>query len=92
MNKNFILNSGSYFILWAIMTLFTLVKFIINKIAVYFARNPLARKLGIYIYSDSYWNEFKDGAMKLLMESYFDLAMCSLLNVLAFFEKVDGEY
>jgi hypothetical protein len=26
------------------------------------------------------------------MESYFDLAMCALLNMLAFAEKVNGEY
>lgn len=68
------------------------MKFLVNKIAVYFAKYEFCRLIGMRVYSESLWQDFKIGGLKLFIESYFDLAMCSLLNVLAFFEKRGGKY
>ena len=86
-NKNFIINSGSYFPIFAGIALYEIVMSAINYLAVKCSGWYWARKVGMSVYSKSYWKNFKDGGIKLFIESYFDLAMCSLLGVLAFLEK-----
>jgi hypothetical protein len=87
-NKNFIINSGSYFIIFVGVGMFTIVKFLINKIAVRFAKYETARIIGMKVFSHSKWKDFKMAGLKLFMESYFDLGMCSLLNMFAFVEII----
>jgi len=81
------LNSGSYFIILVGLILFKVISYIVNKIAVKFARYKLARNIGMWVYSPSLLNDLKNEMLKLFLESYFDLANCSLMNILAFFEK-----
>ena len=65
------------------------MKFIINRLAVAFARNRFARKVGISVYEPNYWKYFLRSIVKLYMESYFDLIFCTLINVAALLESKD---
>jgi hypothetical protein len=40
-------------------------------------------------YEGNYWNEFVKATFKLFLESYFDIVMCVLLNLFAFFTMED---
>ena len=89
-NKNFVINSGSFFILLGGILVFTLAKYFCNKLMVCFSQYSFARSIGLRVYKKSYYGDFKSAGLKLLMESYFDIAMCTLLNVLAFLERKNG--
>ena len=70
------------------MLLTTFGKKIINKVAVKFARNKYARMVGMYFSEENadriLWNAY----LKLLLESYFDLCFCALLNTYAFRDAI----
>ena len=78
------MNSGSYFIFFASFFIINPILYLINKIAVRHAYHPTFRKIGMKVYSDSYWDNIKYSSLKLYMESYFDLTMCAFLGSLAF--------
>ena len=52
-DRNFIMNSGSYFVVQVILFASHFTMSFINIIAVKFARNKHARELGIWAYDDS---------------------------------------
>ena len=81
------MNSGSFFIILAGIIILKMISYLINKIAVLFARCKLARLVGIRVFSPTILIDLKNEMFKIILESYFDLALCSLLNILAFFEK-----
>ena len=83
-DSNFINNSGSYFVIQLGMALYLLFFYLINKICVYSARYSLARKIGIFVYEDNYLGSFIDGVVKLFLESYFDIVICTFINLTAF--------
>ena len=92
---NFIMNSGSYFILGVGIFIFALARYLLNKIAVRFARHAFCRKVGIMFYRKSYKREITNAHLKLFMESYFDLAFCALMNFLSFYTNEEynlGDY
>ena len=94
-DMNFVMNSGSYFILGAGIFIFTISRFILNKIATKFAQYPFFRKVGMKFYRSSYKKEITHAQLKLFMESYFDLAMCAMLNFLSFYTNKNytmGDY
>jgi hypothetical protein len=53
-NKNFIMNSGSYFLLFISFFVINILMYITNKVAVYCAHRPFCRKIGIKVYSSQY--------------------------------------
>jgi len=81
------MNSGSFFIIIAGLICLKVTYYIINKIAVLFAHYKFSRLVGIYFYTPSLLNDLKNEILKLFIKSYFDLALCSFLNMFAFFEK-----
>ena len=54
-DKNFIMNSGSYFIFIIVTVGYLLVQLIINKLTVRCAKYRWPRKLGIYVFNKSYF-------------------------------------
>ena len=86
-DKNFLLNSGSYFIMLVGQMLYFLTYFLLNKCAKKLSHFKPARKLGVKVYKSSYKQAFKKGFLKLLLESYFDLMMACFLNIVAFYHS-----
>lgn len=89
--SNFMLNSGSYFAIQSWLIFYYLVMFCVNKIATYFARSTVARHFGIFAYQSDYWNEFVVASFKLFLETYFDLVICSSINLFAFYKSANRE-
>ena len=88
-DSNFLNNSGSYFVILAGIIVYYLFTYIINKICVCCAKRSIARKIGMLVYEENYWNQFVKSSYKLFLESFFDLVICSLINVFAFFNSAD---
>ena len=81
---NFFMNSGSYFLFLAIIVVMKTSGFIFNKLATVFARRRVVRKVAMVFYSRNYMLDWWQSTLKLLIESYFDISICSLLNLYAF--------
>lgn len=63
----------------------------LNRLAVKFARSYYARKIGIQVDRESYIRCVWQASQKLFIESYFDLAICSFINIMAFEESKDSK-
>ena len=85
-DKNFILNSGSYFIIIFIFLGYFIGKYIINLVSAHYSKSEKFRTVGIYFYEQSYFKSFRRASFKLFIESFFDLAMCASISILAFKE------
>ena len=86
------LNSGSYFIVQAIILANHLVCFVINGVVVkFFKKNKTARKVAIWAYCDDTLKSVSLESMKLYLESYFDLVICALINLDAFLDKKSSQ-
>ena len=59
-NKNYSLNSGSYFILMVLQILFYFMQFALNFLAIKLANFKIGRKLGMKMYSSSYIQKYRD--------------------------------
>ena len=81
-NSNFMLNSGSLFIIMTQILLFAILKFIWIKIAVAWAYIDCIRS--ITMFSSSHKLRLLLPLNKLVMETYFDLAMAVLLQLNAY--------
>jgi hypothetical protein len=89
-DKNFIMNSGSYFIFFFGIFVLKLAIISFQHVARKCAKYSWARKLGIKSYSSSYYKELKYETVKIFLESYFDLALCAALNWVSFFRDADS--
>ena len=78
------MNSGSYFVIFAGLLLYMMFNWFINKICTCNAKSSTARNIGIYVYQSSFWDQFTMSAFKLFLESYFDLTICTFINITAF--------
>ena len=58
-------------------------KFIVNFLARMMSKSHYVQKVGIWAYEDSYSQTFGSSSVKLFMESYFDLVICVMVNLLA---------
>ena len=85
-DKNFVMNSGSYFIFMVGLVLGEYISYLINMTAVRFSQYKIARTIGQYSYNKSYKNSVWDGMLKMFLECYFDLALCAVLGMHAFIE------
>ena len=54
-NKNFILNSGSYFIIQTGLLVFYLIRFIINSLAACCPKYKRVQKVGMWAFEESYF-------------------------------------
>jgi hypothetical protein len=61
------------------------IKVILLKICVRLSRYSLFRKVGMMIGHSDY-SQIKEATLRLLMESYFDLSICTFINLIAFYE------
>jgi hypothetical protein len=86
-DANFINNSGSYFVLQLGIMLYMLFFYLVNKACVLNAKSVVARKVGMFVHEDDYWDSFVDGSVKLFLESYFDLVICTAINISSFFRS-----
>jgi hypothetical protein len=84
-DKNFMHNSGSYFIFLTGILVFNFGQEMLNLLALQCPKNQYARKLGIAVYSKDWKKDIVDQSVKLFVESYFDLVMCSGLAMHAFY-------
>ena len=80
-DKNFMMNSGSYFIIGGGLALYYIGRYILNSFAKSYPSSHTIRKIGIYAYEQSYLGNFWMAFLKLTVESYFDLAMCSAMQL-----------
>lgn len=78
-DQNFIYQSGSYFIIQFGIVSYYVGGYVINHICKKFYWFRFARKIGIRVYQQSYYQQIKFGIMKLFMEAYFDLILCAFL-------------
>ena len=83
-NSNFVMNSGSYFVIQGGLVVYMIVFFSLNRVCSWNAKNLTARKIGMFVYEDNYWTGLINGSIKLFLESYFDLVICTSINVTAF--------
>ena len=81
-NKTFLINTGSYFILLFGIFAFNLLFATLNFIAVLFSRWRLCRKMGMRYYSPDYKGESINEAIKLVLETHFEISMCSVLGMI----------
>lgn len=88
-SSNFMMNSGSYFVIQASLLVYYFVTYLINKACVYNARYSVARRIGILVYEENYWSGCVGATYKLFLESYFDIVMCVMLNGFAFIKSDD---
>ena len=80
---NMINHSGSYFLIQISILCYLVFKVCLNQLAKLLSCNHYARRLGIWAYEDSYTNSFGQASAKLFMESYFELAIFTLINIIA---------
>ena len=88
-DKNFIMNSASYFLIQVFMLANYFGKLVIIWLATKFAQNKYARLVGIYFYEPNKDIRLKNAYLKLFLESYFDICFCAMLNSIAFKESND---
>ena len=86
-DKNFIMNSGSYFIVASGVIIITIAKYIINYLAVKLAKFKVARRLGMWAYQKTYFKNSVIANLKLFLEAFFDLTLCAFLNMYAFYKS-----
>ena len=88
--KNFLINSGSFFIFFVGIIAFHAIQKILSWIAKYNSHREKFRKLGMVVHSKSYIKVIITELFKLFIESYFDIAICVALHCLALAE-VDAQ-
>ena len=85
------MNSGSYFVIIGGMICYGVLSFLIEKLCVVFSKKSFARKIGIFVHEDSFTGSFVDGTLKLFLECYFDLVICTGINSTAFIRSKNLE-
>ena len=91
-NKNFLINSGSFFIMLALILLSNFRRWLLNSFAVCNNRLRLCRRLGMGNYSQSYLWDIVKHLGKLSLETHFDISMCACLGLIQLIEQnpLDG--
>jgi len=78
-DKNLLNRSGSYFIFLVILIGLMILRFMINKVAVYKYESSVFRTIGIQVYEPKMDVVLKLQTMKLFMESYIDICFFVVL-------------
>lgn len=82
-DKNMVYNSGSYFLIQIGLFVSVFFTFLLNSFARLCAKRHYARKIGMWAYEENYIVTFNQSTVKLFMESYFDLVICTTINLIA---------
>jgi len=80
--KNFLVNSGSYFIVMFGILGFNLVYWFLNSIAKRCARFKSCRRMGIKVYNEDYKSDSTNNVIKLVLETHFDISMIAVLGLI----------
>lgn len=88
-NRNFMINSGSFFIIMFGTAVFSLIKTGFNFVAKKYVHSNALRKIGILINSTD--NSLVPGMISLYMEMYLDMMIALFMMTHAFNEVKDGE-
>ena len=83
-DANFMMNSGSYFVIQAAILGYIIALWMVNKACVCGAKNKTVRQIGIFVHSKNYVHDFISASFKLFLESYFDIVICTMINLVAF--------
>jgi len=89
-DKNFMLNSGSFFIIQIGFLFYFLGRWLLNLMAKRMSQFRLARNIGIWAHEQNVWLKMKTAFKKLMLESYFDIIFCAMINLIALSEAVDS--
>ena len=82
--------SGSYFIFqWGLISVYLASK-IVNSIAKKYAHHEIMRIVGIKVYENTKFTDFKSLSQKLFIENYFPLSIANFVNLLAVYENHDN--
>lgn len=87
-DMNFMHQSASYFLIQVSMLITTISQKVINWFAVKLAKNKYARRVGMYFSEEDAGKKLWSAYLKLLLESYFDICFCALLNTIAFRDAI----
>jgi hypothetical protein len=79
------MNSGSYLIMQLLILALYFVRKFLHKLGVKYAKYPIFRRLGMMITPPN-TEELKMAFLKLMLETYFDLAIGTFINIQAFIE------
>ena len=91
-SRIFLPNTGSYFIIQAIIIGFILGKYLLNRFARLFARFSCGRRLGIWASSEQdFMEEATSNTLKLFMESIFENSLNVFLAITALYESEDWQ-
>ena len=89
-DRNFIMNSGSFFIVGVLIVINYVGMTILNSYGKYMAKNRTIRSICIKLDST---NRPLRGPLKMLfLESYFDLGMCSIMGMSSFWFWTDHSF
>ena len=83
------MNSGSYFVFMMLILIRKMSYFGLNYICTKFPNNRLARLLGMRVFSPHFFQDWWQATFKLFIEGYFDISICALLNLYAFYQVRD---
>lgn len=79
---NFVMNTGSYFILLILIYLSFYIRRCINYVCTKFARYKLVRKLALKVHEHKEEPiKMQLASIKLFLESYFDITMANMLGI-----------
>eukprot|EP00356_Strombidium_inclinatum_P000932 CAMPEP_0170510854 /NCGR_PEP_ID=MMETSP0208-20121228/65987_1 /TAXON_ID=197538 /ORGANISM="Strombidium inclinatum, Strain S3" /LENGTH=217 /DNA_ID=CAMNT_0010794345 /DNA_START=2269 /DNA_END=2922 /DNA_ORIENTATION=- len=87
----FIMNSGSFFIILILIFLEPLARVAITGLCLLLKRFKFMREIGIYFHTPSKFTLVREGSLRLFMESYFEICMCSFLSLVAFLASRNWE-
>ena len=83
-NMNYVQNSGSILILLVLILLEPFALILLNKICVMCSKHYIFRVIGAFFYNKKPFSGLRNALIRLFMESYLELCMCTFLNVMAF--------
>jgi hypothetical protein len=85
-NKIYTSNSGSMYAMFIMIIINWALKSFINLMCLHFPSHKPVRRVANYFYN---YNPryVLHAVQRLLLESYFDIGLCTLINLLAFFDE-----
>lgn len=91
-DKNMFYNSGSFFVFLALGFVLAFIACIINFVTSRCNSYKRCRRVGYWVYSSGIISKFQAYYTKLFLESYLDMGLCTLANILAIFGGTDGPF
>ena len=86
-NKIFTSNTGSLYAVIALIYADALFRYIINYICMRWPHKKYPRAVGVHFYV--YDGSTKSAITRIMLEGYFDIAFCAMLNTLGYYDQRD---